>query len=167
MTQLIHQPDPQLDLFFERIVDVSPELVWAAWTTPEHLKQWFTPAPWKTIDCEINLRPGGLFRTVMCSPEGQEFPNLGCYLEVIPNEKLVWTNALLPGYRPVNAKSISTGDFYFTAVISIEPHEQGAKYTAIVIHANQEDCKKHEEMGFQDGWGKALDQLIEHMKKTK
>jgi uncharacterized protein YndB with AHSA1/START domain len=167
MTQLIYQPDPQLDLFFERIIDVSPELVWAAWTTPEHLKQWFTPVPWKTIDCEIDLRPGGLFRTVMCSPEGQEFPNLGCYLEVIPNEKLVWTNALLPGYRPVNAKAISTDDFYFTAVISIEPHEQGAKYTAIAIHANQEDCKKHEDMGFQDGWGKALDQLIEYMKKTE
>jgi uncharacterized protein YndB with AHSA1/START domain len=70
MTPLIHQPDPQLDLIFERIVDVAPALVWAAWTTPEHLKHWFTPAPWKTIDCEIDLRPGGLFRTVMCSPEG-------------------------------------------------------------------------------------------------
>ncbi len=149
MTRLIHQPDPQLDLFFERIIDVSPELVWTAWTTPEYLKQWFTPAPWRTIDCEIDLRPGGLFRTVMCSPEGQEFPNIGCYLEVIPNEKLVWTNALLPGYRPVNAKAIST-DFSFTAVVSIEPHDQGAKYTEIVIHANQEDCNKHEDMGFQD-----------------
>ena len=63
MTPLTHQLDSQLDLVFERIVDVSPELVWAAWTTPEHLKHWFTPAPWKTIDCEIDLRPGGLFRT--------------------------------------------------------------------------------------------------------
>ena len=72
MTPLTHQPDPQLDLVFERIVDVSPELVWAAWTTPEHLKHWFTSAPWKTIDCEIDLYPGGLFHTVMCSPEGQE-----------------------------------------------------------------------------------------------
>lgn len=162
MTQL----DPQLDLFFERIIDVSPEVVWAAWTNPEHLKHWFTPAPWRTIDCEIDLRPGGLFRTVMCSPEGQEFPNVGCYLEVIPNEKLVWTNALLPGYRPVNAKTASSDDFHFTAAVSIEPHEQGAKYTVIAIHASQEDRKKHKDMGFQDGWGKALDQLIEYMKKT-
>lgn len=165
MTQLIHQLDPQLDLFFERVIDVSPELVWAAWTTPEHLKQWFTPAPWRTIDCEIDLCPGGLFRTVMCSPEGKEFPNSGCYLEVIPNQKLVWTNALLPGYRPVNPRQVGTEDFYFTAVVLIEPHEQGAKYTAIAIHGNQEDCKKHEDMGFQEGWGKALDQLIEYMKK--
>jgi uncharacterized protein YndB with AHSA1/START domain len=167
MTPFTHQPDPQLDLVFERIVDVSPELVWAAWTTPEHLKHWFTSAPWKTIDCEIDLRPGGLFRTVMCSPEGQEFPNVGCYLEVIPNEKLVWTNALQPGYRPISQSSEkNSGDFPFTAVIALEPHEQGTKYTALVIHSNQEDCKKHEDMGFYDGWGKALDQLVAHMKHS-
>jgi uncharacterized protein YndB with AHSA1/START domain len=56
-------------------------------------QQWFTPAPWKTVDCEIDLRPGGLFRTVMRSPEGQEFPNVGCYLEIVENEKLIWTQS--------------------------------------------------------------------------
>ena len=83
------QPDPRTDLVFERIVEVPREKVWAAWTTPELLLQWFTPAPWKTIACEIDLRPGGAFRTTMLSPEGQEFPNSGCYLEVVKNEKLV------------------------------------------------------------------------------
>jgi uncharacterized protein YndB with AHSA1/START domain len=77
MTRLIHQPDPLLDLVLERVVDVPPELVWAAWTTPEHVTHWFTPAPWKTVTCEIDLRPGGMFRTVMRSPEGQDFPNVG------------------------------------------------------------------------------------------
>ena len=95
------QPDPKLDLVLERVVPVPRERVWSAWTTPEHVKQWFTPAPWTTVDCEIDLRPGGIFRTVMRSPEGEEFPNLGCYLEIIPNEKLVWTNALAPGFRPI------------------------------------------------------------------
>lgn len=89
MTRSTHQSDPRLDLVFERIVDVLPERVRAAWTTPAHLKIWFTPASWKTVDCEINLRPGGIFRTVMRSPGGQEFPNVGCYLEIIKNEKLV------------------------------------------------------------------------------
>ena len=101
----IHLPDARLDLVLERIVDVPTELVWIAWTTPEHIKRWFTPAPWTTVDCEIDLRPGGIFRTVMRSPEGQEFPNVGCYLEVIENKKLVWTNALGPGYRPSNQRS--------------------------------------------------------------
>ena len=101
MTRTItHQLDPKLDLVLERVVDVPPELVWAAWTRPEYIKKWFTPVPWQTVDCEIDLRPGGIFRTVMRSPEGQEFPNSGCYLEVIENKKLVWTAALTAGYRP-------------------------------------------------------------------
>jgi len=167
MTRLIHQPDPRLDLVLERIVDVPQELVWAAWTTPEHLKQWFTPVPWKTVDCEIDLRPGGIFRTVMRSPEGQEFPNLGCYLEIIKNEKLVWTNALAPGYRPSNpsaAEVAACGSFLFTAVILLERHQKGTKYTALVIHKDEAGRKQHEEMGFHEGWGKALDQLVAHMK---
>lgn len=99
-TQIYPQLDSKLDLVLERIVDVPRELVWKVWTTPEHLKPWFCPSPWKTIDCEIDLRPGGIFRTTMQSPEGENFPNLGCYLEVIPNERLVWTDALQPGFRP-------------------------------------------------------------------
>ena len=157
----IHLPDAKLDLVLERIVDVPRELVWIAWTVPEHLKKWFTPAPWTTVDCEIDLRPGGIFRTVMRSPEGSEFPNVGCYLEVITNEKLIWTNALAPGYRP---SSQPPEMFFFTAVISLEPHENGTKYTALVIHKDEAGRKQHEEMGFHEGWGKALDQLVAHMK---
>lgn len=163
---IIHQPDPKLDLVLERIVDVPRELVWKAWTTPEHLKKWFTPAPWTTIDCEIDLRPGGIFRTVMRSPDGQEFPNVGCYLEIVRNEKLVWTNALAPGYRPSKPPAaMHCGAFSFTAVISLEPHGQGTRYTALVIHGDEEARKKHEDMGFHDGWGTALDQLVAVVKR--
>ncbi len=70
--------DPKLDLILEREIDVPPELVWRAWTEPQHLMKWFTPAPWKTVECEIDLRPGGIFRTVMRSPEGQDMDNAGC-----------------------------------------------------------------------------------------
>jgi uncharacterized protein YndB with AHSA1/START domain len=163
--QTVDSIDPQLDLLFERSIEIPPELVWAAWTTPKHLLHWFTPVPWETIDCEMDLRPGGIFRTVMRSPEGQEFPNLGCYLELIPNEKLVWTNIFEPGYRPAGLRSgIPDSDFPFTAMVLMEPHEQGTKYKAIVRHGNEADCQKHRDMGFEDGWGKALDQLVEYMK---
>ncbi|PTY01454.1 polyketide cyclase [Verrucomicrobia bacterium LW23] len=147
-------PNPKLDLVLERIVDVPPHLVWAAWTTPEHLKKWFTPAPWKTIDAELDLRPGGIFRTTMQSPEGEQFPNTGCYLEVVPQRKLVFTDALLPDFRP-------TGQGFMTAMILLEPHgDNGTKYTAIAIHKDEADRVKHEEMGFMTGWGTALDQLV-------
>jgi len=161
----VHRPDPRLDLVFERVVDVPRELVWRAWTTPEQLKKWFTPAPWTTVDCEIDLRPGGIFRTVMRSPEGQEFPNLGCYLEVVENEKLVWSNALLPGYRPARgARATPCDDFPFTAIIALERQGAGTRYTATVIHADEDGRTKHESMGFHDGWGKALEQLVATIK---
>ncbi len=105
------QPDPELDLVLERVVDVPPELVWKAWTEPKHLMPWFCPKPWTVTACDIDLRPGGRFYTVMCSPEGEEFPNEGCYLEVVPNERLVWTDALLTGYRP--ATSVEEGVAHF------------------------------------------------------
>ena len=160
--------DPKLDLTFERIVDVPKELIWKAWTQPQHLKPWFCPLPWKTIDCEIDLRPGGIFRTVMMSPEGKEFPGNGCYLEVIENTRLTWTNALLPGFRPAPmpaAKADAQLEFFFTATIALAAHGSGTRYSATVIHADEAGCKQHAAMGFREGWGKALDQLVAYTKK--
>jgi uncharacterized protein YndB with AHSA1/START domain len=149
--------DPTLDLKLERVIDVPVELVWKAWTEPEHLKVWFCPKPWGVSDCEIDLRPGGIFRTTMLSPEGQEFPNLGCYLDVVPMERLVFTDALLPGYRPAE-KSFMTG------VVTMKPEGTGTRYIAMALHNNLEAKKQHEEMGFEQGWGTALDQLVAHVK---
>lgn len=150
--------NPKLDLVLERVVDVKPELVWRAWTEPEHVMKWFTPKPWETIECEIDLRPGGLFRTTMRSPEGEVMPaSNGCFLEVVPNRRLVFTDALGPGYRP-NPSS------FMTAYVLIEPEGSGTKYTAIAVHSSEEQRKQHEEMGFHDGWGTALDQLVAYAK---
>lgn len=156
--------NPELDLVLERTADVKPELVWNAWTEPKHLMKWFCPLPWKTVECEIDLRPGGKFITMMQGPEGQKFPNVGCYLEVVENRKLVWTTALLPGYRPIQ-KPENGADLPFTAIVLFEPYKGGTKYTAIAIHKDQDDFKKHKQMGFNEGWGKAFDQLIEMVKK--
>lgn len=145
--------NPELDLVLERVVDVRPELVWKAWTQPEHLKEWFTPKPWETVECEIDLKPGGVFSTTMRSPEGEVTPaDPGCYLEVVENRKLVFTDALGPGFRP-------KGEAFMTAVILLEPEGTGTRYTAIAMHSDPEGKVKHEEMGFLNGWGTALDQL--------
>ena len=151
------KPDPKLDLILERVVDVPRELVWAAWTKPEHIVHWFAPKPWTTTDCEIDLRPGGIIRFTMRSPEGKDFPNVGCILEVVPQERLVWTDALLPGYRP-SAKP------FFTAIIAMEKQGKGTRYTATAIHRDEAGRKQHEEMGFYEGWGQCLDQLVAYSK---
>jgi uncharacterized protein YndB with AHSA1/START domain len=156
------QTNSKLDLVLERVVDVPRELVWAAWTTPEHIKKWFTPAPWTTVDCEIDLRPGGIFRTVMRSPEGESFANEGCFLEIVPNERLVWTSALGPGYRPL-IRAGGTGsceELFFTAIVTLEVQGTRTKYRAVAIHGDEASSRKHDEMGFYQGWGTALDQLV-------
>lgn len=159
------QIDPKLDLVLERSVDVSPDLVWMAWTEPEHLVKWFTPAPWTTAECEIDLRPGGAFRTVMRSPDGEQIPNSGCYLEIVTERRLVWTNTLLAGFRPKSLESQLM--FRFTAAIHIEPDGRGTKYTAHVMHGDEAQKQKHEEMGFHGGWGTALEQLVAHVKTVR
>jgi uncharacterized protein YndB with AHSA1/START domain len=154
--------DPSLDLVLEREVDVPPELVWRAWTTPELLKQWFTPKPYETPEAEIDLRPGGLFRTVMRSPEGEEFDNAGCFLEVINNERLSWTSVLGADFRPLG---VDPDELQMTAIIELRPNGSGGThYRAVAVHRRSEDRVRHEEMGFAEGWGAALDQLVETVK---
>lgn len=153
--------DPRLDLVLERQTDVSPAQLWKAWTSPEHVAKWFAPRPWTTTECEMDLRPGGQFKFVMRSPEGQLYPNVGCFLEIVPNQRLVWTDALLPGYRPAPEP-------FFTAVVLFDSDGKGgSKYTAIAMHRDEDIRKKHEGMGFHQGWGQVFDQLIEHVKSGR
>lgn len=163
MTDIKKTLNPKLDLLLERIVDIPPELVWKAWTNPEHLKKWFCPKPWQTTECEIDLRQGGLFRTVMKGPDGNGHENKGCYLEIIENRKLVWTDALEADYRP-NTLANPCVDGRFTATILFEPHNGGTKYTVIARHGDETGCKQHLDRGFENGWGTALNQLVEYMK---
>ena len=146
--------DPKLDLVLTRVVDVPREALWRGWTQPDLLRQWFAPRPLTTTECEIDLRPGGRFRTLMRSPEGEEYPGLGCYLELVENRRIVFTDALGPGYRP-------TAKPFFTAIIDFDDDPAGTKYTAVALHKDEAERRTHEEMGFHDGWGLCLDQLVE------
>lgn len=152
--------NPNLDLQLERSIPVSPEKVWAAWTQPELMVQWFTPAPWKTVFCNVDLHPGGRFHVTMGSPEGEQFPNNSCILEAIPNRLLVFTSVMGEDFRP---KSPSNGadNLAFTARIALESTATGGTlYSATAMHADPEGRQRHAEMGFQEGCGAALDQLV-------
>ena len=157
---VLQKPDPQLDLVLERIVEVPRMLVWEAWTHPEHIKAWYAPRPWRTVHCEIDLQPGGIFRTVMQGPEGgATFDNVGCYLEIVPGERLVWTDTLLPGWRPADGNR-----FGMTVVLELESVGDNTRYVATALHKDEKGRRRHEELGFHNGWATALDQLIEHIK---
>jgi len=150
--------DPKLDLVFERTTSLPVEKLWQGWTHPETLMKWFCPKPWKVVDCRIDLRAGGEFFNVMQGPQGEKMDNHGCYLEVIENKKIVWTGMMTKGFRPVAVDHLG---FQFVATIYFEKTDKGTIYKAIVAHADEEGRKKHEAMGFQEGWGQAFAQLVE------
>ncbi len=150
------------DLVLERVLDAPRELVWKAWTTPEHLKRWWAPKPYETPECEMDLRPGGAFYTRMTGPDGFAEAGTGCFLEVVEGERLVWTSALGEGYRPNVLDTEGCGAFAFTAIVTFEDAGEGrTRYRAVAMHANQADRDTHEKMGFHDGWGTVADQLGE------
>lgn len=140
------------DLVLTRVIDAPPEKVFRAWTEPELLKQWFAPLPYTTPVAEIDLRPGGANRIVMRDPEGNDLPNRGVYLEVIPNRRLVFTDAYTTAWEP------STKPF-MTVILTFEDAEGGTRYTARVRHRTVADREAHERMGFHQGWGLCTDQL--------
>ena len=147
-------PDPDRDLVLTRIIDAPREKLFRAWTEPALLMQWFTPRPWTVARAETDVRPGGASLIVMRSPEGQEFPNRGVYLEVVRNERLVATDAYTSAWEPSEKP-------FMTLILSFEDAGGKTRYTARVRHWTAADREAHEKMGFHEGWGKATDQLAE------
>lgn len=146
--------DVNHELSLTRLVDAPRAALWRCWTEPDLLKQWFTPRPWTTPVVEVNVRPGGSSYMVFRGPDGEEFPNRGVYLEVVPGERLVFTDAYTEAWRP-SAKP------FMTAIVTFADEAGKTRYTARVRHWSEEDRDRHEEMGFHEGWAKATEQLEE------
>ena len=141
------------ELVISRVLNAPREKLYRAWTTPELITQWFTPPPWKTIRAVVDVRPGGSSCITMQSPEGHEFPNRGVYLEVIPNERLVFTDAYTKAWEPAEKP-------FMTGILTFEDAGNGkTKYTARVRHWTVADREAHEKMGFNEGWSIATNQL--------
>lgn len=146
------------ELVLDRLMDAPRAALWRCWTDPSLLVKWFTPAPWTTVSADLDLRSGGSCLVVMRSPEGQDFPNPGVYLEVVPGEKIVFTDAYVRAWEP-SAKP------FMTATVTFADEGDKTRYVARVLHWSAEDMETHEKMGFHEGWGKAADQL-EALAKT-
>jgi len=143
------------ELILERIFDAPPEKIFRAWTDPDLLRQWFVPKPWGVSEIDQDLRPGGRANVVMRDPDGNEYPNEGVYLEIVPNRKIVFTDAFTEGWIPA-------GKPFMAAEVTFEELPGGkTRYVARAMHWSAESKGEHEKMGFHEGWGKAADQLAE------
>jgi uncharacterized protein YndB with AHSA1/START domain len=151
------------DLVLERTLNAPRDLVWKAWTDPKLLKQWFAPKPYEISEVDLDLRPGGIFRIRMVGPDGFDtgHGNAGCILEVVDGERLSWTSALAPDYRPAEMGE-GCESFPMTAIVTMEDAGDGKTlYRAVALHRNEADRDMHASMGFDDGWGKCAGQLEE------
>lgn len=157
MTEAPHA-DQDRDLVLTRLIDAPREKLFRAWTEPELIKHWFAPKPWTVPHVEIDLRPGGANLVVMRSPEGQDMPNRGVYLEVVPNARIVVTDAY------VSAWELSPKPF-MTLILTFAEEAGQTRYTAIARHWTVEDKQAHEQMGFHVGWGICADQLTDLVKR--
>ena len=152
------KPQVEHELVVTRLIDAPREKLFRCWTEPALIVQWFTPPPWKTVHAESDVRSGGSSVIVMQGPDGTVMPNRGVYLEVVKNEKIVFTDAYTSAWVP-------SGKPFFTGVLTFEDEGGKTRYTARARHWNAEDAKAHEAMGFHQGWGIATDQL-EALAKT-
>jgi uncharacterized protein YndB with AHSA1/START domain len=152
-TQTATESIRERELVITRVIDASREKLFRAWTEPELMKKWFTPPPWKTVEVRNDLRPGGESFVRMQGPEGEDMPCPGVYLEVVKNERLVFTDAFVRAWEPSN-KAFMVGTITFEDI-----GDGKTRYTARVQHWSAADREAHEKMGFHEGWGVATDQL--------
>jgi len=141
------------ELVLTRLIAAPRRSLYRCWTEPELLKRWFTPPPYRTVRAELDLRPGGSNLIVMQGPDGTEFPNRGIYLEIVENERLVFTDAYVSAWEPSEKP-------FMTVIITFADEAGGTRYTALVRHWSAADREAHEKMGFHEGWGIAADQLV-------
>jgi len=155
--------NPKTDLVFERFIDAPKRLVWEALTKPEHLKEWYMPKAWGTVSrCEMDVRPGGIFSIDIAVANGPDVPNVGCFLDVVPMERLAWTSMLFPGYRPA-----VFDDVPITAIITMETVGTGTRYVFTALHRDEADLEKNKTSGWQQGTEIALDQFVAHVNSMK
>lgn len=145
-------PTSGRELVLTRLIDAPREKLFRAWTEPELLKQWFAPLPYTVPVVEIDVRPGGSSFFLMRGPDGTEFPNRGVYLEVVENERLVFTDAFTEAWQPSEKP-------FMVAIVTFEEEDGKTRYTARARHWSVEDREAHERMGFHEGWGQCADQL--------
>ncbi|MDB5526691.1 MAG: hypothetical protein JWM58_4454 [Rhizobium sp.] len=141
------------ELVLVRTFDAPAAKIYEAWTNPEILKKWFAPLPFTTPEAHLDVRAGGESTITMQDAAGNRYPNTGVYLELVPNRKIVFTDAFTAGWKP-------SGKPFMVAEILLEEQPDGkTKYTATARHWREEDREAHEKMGFHEGWGQCADQL--------
>ena len=137
-----------LELVLSRTFDAPRAMVFEAWTKAEHVEQWFTPRPLETSRCELDFRPGGVFRLVMRMPDGVEHPMDARFGEIVAPERLTFSGTIPDGNR------IDT---------TVTFAEEGPGRTRMTVRQTY-SLTSNATRGAPQGWAATLDQLAEHIR---
>lgn len=137
------------ELSITRLIDAPRAVVWQVWT--ERTAEWFCPRPWRVDIVAQELRAGGRSAMVMHGSAGEEMPLEGVFLEVVPNRRIVSTDAFAAGWQPAGP--------FMVAITEFADEGAGTRYTATARHWTAEARAQHEAMGFATGWATVADQL--------
>lgn len=130
------------ELRMTRVFDAPRRRVFEAWRRAEQLSRWFTPAPLTTPSCEVDLRTGGLFRLVMRTPDGIEYPMDALFTEVVPEERIAFAATIHGG---VDVKT----------TIALAEHDGRTTMSVHQTYSRLSDAVR----GAPAGWAQTLDQL--------
>jgi uncharacterized protein YndB with AHSA1/START domain len=158
------QPDRETDreIVITRVFDAPRELVFKAWTEPNHVEQWWGPKGFTTRVTKLDLRPGGQSRYVMIGPDGTEYPSEGVFQEIVPPKRIVTTDDFGEGIEQVLDADLPQG---MIVTVLFEDLVGKTRLTIQIMHESADDRRKHEEMGVVAGWNSSLDCLEEYLAK--
>ena len=155
------------ELVITRIVDAPRELVWKAWTDPESFKKWYGPKGVTTTFAEIDLRVGGKHLNCMRSPEGPEFWYTGTYREVVPMERLVYTDSLADAQGNVVPATHygMPAEWPSETLVTVTFQDQGRKTKMTLRHGGIPTGPMSD--GAAAGWNGSFDKLAGVLEETK
>lgn len=134
-------------LTIEKTFEAPVDLVWEAWTKPEHVANWWAPHGMPLEIVEYDFTKGGRWKYQMSMPDGSSFVSEGTFKEIVAKKKIVTSADFKPMTEDVELH------------MTFKAMGDKTLFVFSVVHATQEYCKKQEEMGFYNGWGSALERL--------
>jgi uncharacterized protein YndB with AHSA1/START domain len=148
------------EFVMERIFDAPRELVWQAWTKPEHLVHWWGPKGWTLPVCKVDFRPGGVWHYCMRGPEGDESWGKAVYREIVEPERIVYVDTFVDeAGNPVE----DAPEMLIT--ITFEEQDGKTKFTSHTQFASAAELEAVLNMGMEEGFTQTLDRLEEHLTK--
>jgi uncharacterized protein YndB with AHSA1/START domain len=152
------------EVLITRLFDAPCELVWQAWTDSQYFKVWWGPKNYTCPFCEMDFRVGGKYLNCMRSPEGRDYWSTGVYLEIVPMERLVFTDCFADeegNVVPATHYGMSS-DFPLEMLVTVIFEDQDGKTKMTLRHSNLPTGPEGE--GAHEGWNQSFDKLAESLK---